>query len=189
MKHVHIINLVNQVIDIYKDNIKVVETGTIRSYGEKHESTRHIGEALGDKGNLISIDIESNSINIAKDICKDLNNIDWILGDSIKQLEKLHNNGYVPHVALLDSVNDSNHIFKEFEIVRDMGVKFIIIDDAGISLKGELFDTTHPDAVKGRRVYKYCVDNNINCNILQTIQGTQLLINNTNIQYIDTANV
>ena len=47
------------------DYINALETGTIRTYTEKHESTRWLGESIK-KGHIISIDIESKHIKVSK---------------------------------------------------------------------------------------------------------------------------
>ena len=70
------------------DFINCIDTGTIRTYTEKHESTRHISELVGEKGNLKSVDIEQKSLDISKDICKNAANVEWILSDSIEYLKK-----------------------------------------------------------------------------------------------------
>lgn len=98
--------LINNIND---DFINALETETIRSYDEKHESTRWLGESIIN-GKIVSIDIDSKSIQVSKDICKHLNNIEWIQGDSLEILNNLEESKY--NFILLDSVNDKEHIFK-----------------------------------------------------------------------------
>jgi len=99
--------------NINSEYINALETGTIRSYNERHESTRWLGENIKN-GKIISVDIEPKSIEISKDICKHLNNIVWIQGDSLDVLKKQPENHF--DFILLDSVNDKEHIFEEFKL-------------------------------------------------------------------------
>ena len=108
-------------------SINALETGTIRSYIEKHESTRIIGEELekiNTTSKLISVDIEPKSIVISKDICKKLNNIEWIQGDSIEVLSNLNKSKDKKQFEfiLLDSVNDGTHIYNEFKIAMSLSL-------------------------------------------------------------------
>lgn len=134
-----------------REPIQALETGTIRSYHEKHESSRIIGENI--KGKLLSIDNSEQSIKVAKDICKHLNNIEWRLGDSLQVLKTLPENNY--DLILLDSVNEPNHIFEEFKIaltlIKPGGT--IMIDDFGVSTTGNIPDKTQPQAKKGVKIY------------------------------------
>jgi len=115
------------------DFLNCLETGTIRTYTEKHESTRHISNLIGAKGSLKSIDIEQKSIDISKDICDNAVNVEWILSDSI---EYLKNDDDEYHFVFLDSVNDPEHIFEEFKLVskRIHVDGILMIDDAGVGL-------------------------------------------------------
>lgn len=157
-------------------NANVVETGTIRSYHEKHESTRIIGEST--QGKVISIDNSPNSIRISKDICKNLNNITWILGDSISVLKTLPHNAY--DLILLDSMNDKTHIFNEFlislKLIKTNGI--IMIDDFGVSKNGLVPDRTQPAAQKGVGVYQELFKKSLlkNLTLHQSIKGIQGII-------------
>lgn len=147
-----------------KDNINALETGTIRSYYEKHESTRWLGESIKG-GKIISIDIEPKSIEISKDICKNLNNIEWILGDSLEVMSRFDESSF--DFILLDSVNDSNHIYKEFIIALKLIKKggTIMIDDFGVNYDGNIPDSSQPEAVKGVKVFQVLKDNGLLSNI------------------------
>jgi predicted O-methyltransferase YrrM len=115
------------------DFLNCLETGTIRTYTEKHESTKHISNLIGTKGKLTSVDIEQESIAISKDICDNAENVAWVLSCSIEYLRK---GGDKYHFVLLDSVNDPSHIFEEFKLVAKRihtdGV--LMVDDAGVGL-------------------------------------------------------
>lgn len=133
--------------------ILCIETGTIRSYYEEHESTRKIGEALAGQGHLVSVDVSGESIAISKDVCEGLSNISWIQSDSVTYLAGLEDRIF--HFALLDSVNDPETILQEFRLVvprvRDGGV--VMVDDAGILPDGS-GPASEWDAKKGHRVWK-----------------------------------
>jgi predicted O-methyltransferase YrrM len=115
------------------DFLNCLETGTIRTYTEKHESTKHISNLIGTKGKLTSVDIEQESIAISKDICDNAENVEWVLSCSIEYLRK---GGDKYHFVLLDSVNDPSHILEEFKLVvnqmHEDGI--LMIDDAGVGL-------------------------------------------------------
>ena len=156
--------------------IRALETGTIRSFHEKHESTRHISKTLGRRGTLISVDINKKSINISKKICKNAENVIWIQKDSVEYLSK-HVSGEFDFV-LLDSINDAKHIWKEFKLicprVKPGGV--IIVDDAGIRKSGG------PDgspARKGHQVWTKVTEAGGNVSVLSSPHGTQLRIDMT----------
>ena len=163
---------------ILKDvpNANVVETGTIRSYHEKHESTRIIGEST--TGRVISIDNSPKSIQISKDICKNLKNIQWILGDSISVLKTLPQNSY--DVILLDSMNDKTHIFNEFlialKLIKTNGI--LMIDDFGVSNNGVIPDRSQPAAQKGVEVFQQLLKRGLlrYLTLHQSVKGVQGII-------------
>ena len=162
------------------DFLNCLETGTIRTYTEKHESTRHISEVIGSKGKLKSIDIEKKSIDISKDICNNAENVQWILSDSI---EYLKNDEEKYHFVLLDSVNDPEHIFEEFKhIVKRLHVGGIVmIDDSGVELDKKPFvnDWIHAPK-KAVAVNKFLSDSEIDYDIVVGGHpGNQLLFKAT----------
>lgn len=125
---------------IFSVPLRVVETGSIRSYTEKSRSTLKIVQLLTPKDTLVSVEINEKHINIAKDVCKDYANITFVNEDSHKYLEGLSemNGGpYHFHLAYLDSVNNADHIFKEFCLVVptiwEHGL--VIVDDYGRGVK------------------------------------------------------
>ncbi len=117
--------------------LNCVETGTIRSYTENHNSTLHIAESLGKDGSLISVDVNPTAIKISKDICKSYKNVSWILGSSISYFsvtkEKFH-------FVFLDSQNNKDFIFEEFKLAvpRMLLNSIMIVDDAGVNKDGEI---------------------------------------------------
>jgi predicted O-methyltransferase YrrM len=161
-------NTVKSLLDKF-DFVNCIETGTIRSYDEKHESTRHISEVLQNKGHLKSIDNSEKSLAISKDICKNAPNVEWILSDS---LEYLKQDKDIYHFVFLDSVNDANHILEEFKLIidriHDGGI--LIIDDSGINM--------HPlePAQKGIAVGNFLYNAKIEFGLLQASHCTQLIL-------------
>lgn len=157
--------------------LNCLETGTIRSYNEKHESTRHISEVIGSNGHLKSLDIEPEHIKVSKTICKGLENITWIECDSLEYLKK-DEDKY--HFVLLDSVNDPTHIMEEFKLVakRVHVGGCIMIDDAGIDMQGNY--TPNPNEKfqprKGWQVWDWCKENGVESRIVMGGHSTQVLI-------------
>jgi len=154
-----------------------LETGTIRTYTERHESTRHISEVIGTGGHLKSLDIEPKHIAVSKDICKNCDNITWIECDSLDYLAKDTENY---HFVLLDSVNDPEHIMKEFRLIakRVHVGGSIMVDDAGTDMQGNY--TPNPNerfqARKGWDVWDWCNANGVEAKIVMGGHSTQILI-------------
>jgi len=147
------------------DHIFALETGTIRSKKERHYSTKHIADALHLFGTLLSIDRSQNSINIAKEVCKENNNIIWYNEDSITFLQRISSVPFLSFV-LLDSKNNPDHILSEFHLVYPLlktgGI--LMVDDAGIATNKRGFDSS--DARKGHKVWEYLNDNNMDYEVL-----------------------
>lgn len=156
------------------DKVSAIETGTIRSFDEKHESTKHISRALGDRGRLISVDNSPKSIQISQKICDNAENVTWVLSDSIEYLGNIGSD-IVFHFVLLDSVNDGKHIWKEFKNVAPRIVEggILIVDDAGIKSGG--IDKSVP-AVKGHKVWTSLKKGGVPVSVLNSPHGTQLRI-------------
>lgn len=119
------------------EKLNCLETGTIRSYIENHDSTFHIAEALGEEGSLISIDINPSAIKISKDVCKVCKNIEWVLDSSISYLS---NSEEKFHFVFLDSQNNKDFIFEEFRLAipRMILNSIMVVDDAGVDENGEI---------------------------------------------------
>lgn len=158
-------------------NLKCLETGTIRTYTEKHESTRHISEVINLDGHLKSLDIEPEHIKVSKDICKDSDNVTWIECDSLDYLGK-DKDEY--HFVLLDSVNNPDHIMKEFRLIakRVHEGGSIMIDDAGTDMQGNY--TPNPNeqhqARKGWAVWDWCKEHDVESEVVMGGHSTQILI-------------
>ncbi len=173
----NVIDAIQEVKGRFAEQICCIETGTIRSYDDKHESTRHIADALGSRGHLISVDINPDSIRISKDICKDRTNIEWILASSTDYLKRLQNERF--HFALLDSANDKDLIFSEFTLLIPHMAEdsIVIIDDAGIIPNGQRKDRLDL-AEKGHRIWEFLITHDVPFKVLLTTigHGTQLRI-------------
>lgn len=171
-------DIIRDLINIINNNnnnyINALETGTIRTYTEKHESTRWLGESIKN-GHIISIDIEPTHIEISKQICKHLNNIEWIHGDSLEILKKQEESSF--DFILLDSVNNKEHIFEEFKLALKL-IKLngiIMIDDFGVGTNYEIPDISQVQAVKGVKVFDVLKKNNLlkHLQLYQSNKGVQ----------------
>ncbi len=160
--------------------VYAIETGTIRSYEEKHESTLHISNALGERGKLVSVDLEEDSIRISRDICKNAENVEWVLSDSISYLKNY--TGPKLDLAFLDSANDAELIFQEMALVcghiNPGGV--LIVDDAGVLPDGSGIEN-QSGAKKGHMVWQFLVGIGIRPEVLETStgHGTQIKLKMT----------
>jgi predicted O-methyltransferase YrrM len=172
-----VVKALTELKERFDERINCVETGTIRSYYEIHESTRHIAETLGERGHLISVDLNPRSISISKDICRSYNNIEYVLSSSIDYLRRLTNQRF--HFALLDSANDKNLIYSELGLILPHMEEdaIIIIDDAGITIDGSGKEP-RVSAEKGHRVWELLTYHDIPFRVVPTTErhGTQLRI-------------
>ena len=181
MKMVYVIESVEELKSQFPgEQLRCLEIGTIRSYDENHESTRRIGEALGSRGSLFSVDISDLSLAVSRDICRGLTNITWIKQDSIEFLDEHRTSGEKFHFIFLDGVNDSYYTYQEFSRALNLLEKngIIIVDDAGVAINGHIPDNTHPNARKGVDIYSHLPNLELDFLVLQTVQGTQLKIIN-----------
>lgn len=158
-------------------SLKCVETGTIRSYTENHNSTLHISESLGKDGSLISIDVNLKAIKISKDICKPCKNIGWVLDSSISYFSATKEKF---HFVFLDSQNNKEFIFEEFKLaVSKMRLNSImIVDDAGVNKDGSI-DTVQGGLkiirTKGHKIAPFLLSLGIVNFVRFNFQGTSQL--------------
>lgn len=171
---VNVVNAIKELLGKF-DYVHAIETGTIRSYDERHESTRHISKTLGNRGNLTSIDISEKSIKISKDICKNASNVEWVLSDSIEYLNKLPESAQF-HFALLDSKNDERFIWTEFKAIAPHLVEdaILIVDDAGLKADGRV-DKGIP-AQKAHKVWRALSSRQCDAKVINSPHGTQLRV-------------
>jgi ADP-heptose:LPS heptosyltransferase/predicted O-methyltransferase YrrM len=174
----HVIQAIQEVLYLFllERRLLVLETGTIRSYDEHHESTRHISRTLGNRGKLLSVDTSEEAIRISRDICQNAPNVEWILADSLSFLAREPKLRY--HFVLLDSLNDAEHIFREFVLVAPQVPEggIVMVDDAGIHVGGRKFDGSA--AQKGHKVWAFLRACRAQYAVLETPcgHGTQLKI-------------
>ena len=149
--------------------ILALETGTVCSYQQQSESTRHISQVLGNRGKLISVDLSPESIRISRDVCKNAPNIEWVLSDSLAYLKKAAGQEF--HFALLDSANDADLAFSEFALVatlmRNNGI--LMINDAGVRPDKRGFDGT--ESRKGHRVWQFLLACDVDYEIMEISSG------------------
>lgn len=154
-----------------------LETGTIRSYDEKHESTRIIGECCK---SLLSIDNEIKSIKISKDICSNLSTVTWVHGDSLECMSELRGREY--DFILLDSVNDPEHIYEEYllalKLIKIGGV--IMIDDY-------IPSRPQPEGKKGLKIHELFTSKNMlhRLKVGVTWKGAQCIIENVDEEILN----
>ena len=167
-------------------HLNTIELGTIRNTNKYQlgQSTACISRALGEWGNLISVDININSIKASKKVCHSMSNITWVQSDSIVYLKELKNRKF--HFAFLDTVPAAT--FKEFCLLIPMMIEgsVLMVDDAGITKDGSRIDTSIPFQQKGHEVWRFlkqCGANFLAIPYPNGFPGTQLKI------VLDTANL
>lgn len=181
LKMAYVIEALEELLARYREEkLRCLEIGTIRSYEEGHESTKHIGQTLGSQGTLWSVDNSKKSIAIARVICQGRTNIIWFHRDSIEFLKECVLKGEQFHFIFLDGVNDAYHTDQEFNLALQLIVAggIIMVDDAGVGMDGHIPDKTHLSARKGIDIYHHLPGLGLDFRLLQTIQGAQLKIIN-----------
>jgi methyltransferase family protein len=174
---VHVILSVQELLDRFPSQVEAIETGTIRTHSEHHESTRLIAETVGDRGTLTSVDSSREAIQVSREICRHLHNIEWVEAESTAYLSRVEGRRY--HFAFLDSANDQDVIFEEFSLVTPLIVEdgIVMVDDAGITSTLKAVDRRR-SSVKGHRVWQFLDSCGAEYEVLRTPRGhgTQLRI-------------
>ena len=121
----------------------IIETGCIRDAMEGTESTLVISSVLMSRGDFYTFEISKEHIKVCQELCKDYNQyINYVGGDSVENLTRMVDEHVFDavHFALFDSVNDGDHIWKEFKAVEDLFGEnaIIIVDDVLWGDKGRL---------------------------------------------------
>ena len=168
-------NRVKEFLEKLKSRYKYlncVETGTIRSNTENHNSTKVISDIIGDKGKLVSIDINPEAIKISKSVCKNAKNVEWVESSSVDYLSKTDEKF---HFALLDSLHDAGYVFYEFILlIKNMCEEGIImVDDCGVDFNSR---KNKSKAVKGVAIYNFCKLYEIPCQVIRGTHGNQLMV-------------
>ena len=92
---------------------------------------------------VYTFEINPDHIEECKKVCKDHNKyINYVEGDSTENLAKLAKDGTINEIdfAFFDSVNDGDHIFKEFKTVEHLfrSGSIVVVDDVIFADKGKL---------------------------------------------------
>ena len=121
----------------------VVETGCIRDADEGTESTLTIASTLNRRGKFYTFEISKEHISVCQSLCRDYNQyINYVEGDSIGSLTRMASTNALDavHLALFDSVNDGDHIWKEFKTCEKAfrTNSIVIIDDVLWGDKGRV---------------------------------------------------
>ena len=121
----------------------IIETGCIRDANEGTESTLAISSVLMNRGDFYTFEISKGHIRICQELCKNYNQyINYVEGDSVENLTRMVEEHVFDtvHFALFDSVNDGDHIWKEFKAVENLFGEnaIIIVDDVLWGDKGRL---------------------------------------------------
>lgn len=121
----------------------VIETGCIRDANEGTESTLTIASTLKNRGKFYTFEICKEHIRICQSVCRDYNEyINYVEGDAIANLREMVGANVLDtiHLALFDSVNDGDHIWREFETCENVFKtnSIVIIDDVLWGDKGRV---------------------------------------------------
>ena len=125
----------------------VIETGCIRDVDEGTESTLTISSTLNSRGTFYTFEICKEHIRICQSLCRDYNEyINYVEGDAIENLRKMVDVNVLDtiHLALFDSVNDGDHIWKEFktcEKVSERTLSLLLMMSCGGTRVGSLSRT------------------------------------------------
>lgn len=173
---VNLVKALNILKERFEGKLRCIETGTIRSYGEHHESTLHISKALSNRGCLISVDIEPKSIEISMNICKGTKNVEWVCSDSLDYLKNVQS---MFHFAFLDTKNDPDFIFEEFRVIFPKMIVggIIVVDDAGVNFDGDVVITA--EQKKGHKISKFLKSLDYTNFVRYSPHGNQLWIDVT----------
>ena len=127
-------------------NIKhlvLIETGCIRSLSEGTESTLTISSIIKDRGTFYTFDLNPDHIATCKQLCKDYNAyINYVEGDSVTNLAAMVKDNTLAKIdfAYLDSLNDGDHTWKEFQAIEGLFRKgsILVVDDVLWAKKGKI---------------------------------------------------
>lgn len=154
-------DLVEQVISSSNHPVIILETGCTRNLNEGTDSTLLISSTLKDRGKFYTFELDPEHIETCKQLCgKNNQYITYVQGDSVSNLRKSVESGELAKIdlAFLDSVNDGDHIWKEFEAIVDHIVPggYLVVDDVLWADKGRIllpFLEQSPNWVT--RIYNY----------------------------------
>lgn len=136
-------DLVTQLVSNSVRPVVIIETGCIRNLNEGTDSTLLISSVLKDRGQFYTFELDPEHIEICKELCGENNDyINYVQGDSVVNLKDYVKSGKLEKIdlAFLDSVNDGDHIWKEFEAVESQigPGGYVVVDDVLWADKGRV---------------------------------------------------
>jgi predicted O-methyltransferase YrrM len=146
---------VSEVLDRV-DQPVLVETGCIRTLFEGTESTLTIARLVRDRGRFYSFELRPEHIETSREVCGEFDRfVTYVEGDSVANLErlaadKLARIDFLERLAadklaridfaFLDSANDGDHTWREFQAIEGCFVpgSILICDDVLWADKGRI---------------------------------------------------
>ena len=121
----------------------VLETGCVRKLDEGTESTLTIAALVRDRGRFLTFELRPEHIAVCRQLCGELNAfIEYVEGDSVANLDRMVGSGDLQRVdfAFLDSTNDGDHTWKEFQALEKTFVpgSILVCDDVLWADKGRI---------------------------------------------------
>jgi predicted O-methyltransferase YrrM len=121
----------------------VLETGCVRKLDEGTESTLTIASTLRGRGRFLTFELRPEHIEVCRELCRDYNaDIEYVEGDSVTNLQRMVESGELGRVdfAFLDSTNDGDHTWKEFQTLEQSFVpgSILVCDDVLWADKGRV---------------------------------------------------
>lgn len=131
-----------QVLNTFDEPL-LLETGCIRNAKEGTDSTLIIASTVRDRGTFYTFELRPEHIELCKERCGEHNRyINYVQGDSITSLQKYVAEGRLEKVnfAFLDSRNDGEHIWQEFQAIESKFVpgSVLVVDDVLWADKGRI---------------------------------------------------
>lgn len=121
----------------------LLETGSIRKLDEGTESTLTIASTLLDRGVFYSFELRPEHIAISRECCGEFDRyVIYVEGDSVANLKDYVASGKLERIdfAFLDSANDGDHIWNEFQAIEGSFVpgSIMVCDDVVHADKGRV---------------------------------------------------
>ena len=141
--HQRILNQGVQEVLVRNPQPLLLETGCIRMLDEGTESTLTIASTLQGAGRFLTFELRPEHIEICRQLCGDLNShIEYVEGDSVVNLQRMVASGDLQRVdfAFLDSMNNGDHIWNEFQALENSFApgSILVCDDVLWADKGRV---------------------------------------------------
>jgi predicted O-methyltransferase YrrM len=125
------------------DQPVLLETGCIRNVNEGTDSTLIIASTVQERGTFFTFELRPEHIEQCKHACGEYNRyINYVEGDSVANLRKYVAEGRLDtvHFAFLDSRNDGEHIWQEYQAIESRFVigSVLVVDDVLWADKGKI---------------------------------------------------